>query len=381
MTATHTLTHVFQRIHLALFPLIRTEFNLSIQQLGIIAAIPPLCQAILYIPAGLLSDRIGSKLMILLSLSIATLGTFLASLALNPSMLILAVSLVYVNITIYHPASYSFTTRLFTSQIRPKALGIHGAGGTLGMSIGPISISILIGVLALGWRSVYFFWCFPLLFGFISVLLIRSNAEKGLEKEQSEAKIKDDSILTLNLIVFLLFIAIRTMGGQIFSAFFPIYLVDSKGLNEALSSLIYGSSTFMGPLAAPLGGVLASKFGEKRWLLTALTLSYFSLCIALIVPNLFLFIALYILSGFFNFLGMAANSSIMAKLSPSRSRGLGYSLFFLPGSIMGAVAPMIAAQIANVFGFNYIFILTIAIYIIALVILKIGVQVPSKSSL
>ncbi|UCH02400.1 MAG: MFS transporter [Candidatus Bathyarchaeota archaeon] len=121
MTATHTLTHVFQRIHLALFPLIRIEFNLSIQQLGIIAAIPPLCQAILYIPAGLLSDRIGSKLMILLSLSIATLGTFLASLAINPSMLILAVSLVYVNITIYHPASYSITTRLFTSQIRPKA--------------------------------------------------------------------------------------------------------------------------------------------------------------------------------------------------------------------------------------------------------------------
>jgi len=75
MTVTHTLTHVFQQIHLALFPTIRNEFNLSLQQLGIIAAIPPLCQALLSIPTGLLSDRFGSKKMILVSLFVAAPST------------------------------------------------------------------------------------------------------------------------------------------------------------------------------------------------------------------------------------------------------------------------------------------------------------------
>lgn len=146
MTLTHVLTHVFGGIHSAVFSVLRDEFSLTLQQLGIIAAIPPLCQAILAIPTGLLSDRIGSKKMII-SFAVATLGVFLASQAVNPLMFIVAICLVYVNTTIYHPASYSYTTKLFTSKNLSKALGIHGAGGTLGHALGPLVVSIFIGLL------------------------------------------------------------------------------------------------------------------------------------------------------------------------------------------------------------------------------------------
>ena len=47
MTLTHLLTHVFTRVHTALFPILQTEFNLSLQQLGLVAAIPPLASTIL----------------------------------------------------------------------------------------------------------------------------------------------------------------------------------------------------------------------------------------------------------------------------------------------------------------------------------------------
>jgi len=42
--------------------------------------------------------------MILLSFSLATIGAVLASMASSSAMFILAISLVYVNTTIYHPA-------------------------------------------------------------------------------------------------------------------------------------------------------------------------------------------------------------------------------------------------------------------------------------
>ena len=137
MTVTHTLTHVFSGIHPAIFSILREEFSLSLRQLGIIAAIPPLLQSILAIPTGLLSDRVGSKKMVLSSLIVAILGAVLASQAKSPLMFIVAISLVYINTTIYHPASYSFTARLFDDENRPKALGLHGAGGTLGHAMGP----------------------------------------------------------------------------------------------------------------------------------------------------------------------------------------------------------------------------------------------------
>jgi len=60
MSFTHALTHIFGGVHTSIFSILRAEFGLSLQQLGIIAAIPPLCQTLLTIPTGLLSDRYGA---------------------------------------------------------------------------------------------------------------------------------------------------------------------------------------------------------------------------------------------------------------------------------------------------------------------------------
>jgi FSR family fosmidomycin resistance protein-like MFS transporter len=380
MTATHTLTHVFTRVHTTLFPILKDEFSLSLQQLGIIAAIPPLCQAILCIPTGLLSDKIGSKKMILISLAASTLGAIFAARALNPTMLIVAVSLLYLNTTIYHPAAYSFVTRLFRPNDRLRALGIHGAGGTLGVAVGPISISIIMGLLALGWRTVYFFWLFPLLLGIMATLRITSEPQEDVPDDSSSAEnpTPATSLLSASLIMFLVFVGVRMVATSMSQSFIALYLVDSRGLSESLSSFLIGSTTLVGIVAAPLGGFLAVRFGEKRWLLIVLTLAYACFGLAFLVPTNGGFIALYLAYGFLNVLGMAANSAIMAKLTPGKQRGLGYALFFLPGSIMGAVAPVIAASIAEAFTLSSIFYASTAVFFLSLGVLKFGVRVQSS---
>jgi len=381
MTMTHTLTHVFGRIHTALFPILKSpeEFNLTLQQLGIIAAIPPLCQALLSIPVGLLSDRIGSKKLILVSLILAASGSLLASQAKNPVMLIIAISLIFMNLSIYHPASYSFTTRLFSLRNRPRALGVHGAGGTLGMALGPISVGILMGAFAFGWRHVYIFWAVPTILGAVSILMIKSEPTSDVieESEGSEPRYQNESgsLFSSALVMFLIFIAIRMVGRMMVSTFFTTYLVFEKGFSEELSSLIYGSSFLLGIVSAPVGGLFASRFGEKKWLLIVLPLAYISLALAITIPNVAAFVILYLVYGFCDILGMAANSAIMARLTPSRRRGLGYALFFLPSSLMGAVAPIIAANVANAFGLGSNFIVALAVYVVGLVVLKVGVKV------
>jgi FSR family fosmidomycin resistance protein-like MFS transporter len=376
MTVTHTLTHVFQRIHLALFPIIRREFNLSLQQLGIIAALPFLCQALLGIPTGLLSDRFGSKRMIVASFALAILGSLIASFTLTPEMLTVAVCLVYINTVIYHPASYSFTTRMFGPRDRSRALGIHGAGGTLGMALGPISVSILMGVFALGWRQVYLFWALPILLGIIAVLRLRSEPVKDVGVEEGiNGRSDGGSIFTSSMILFLVYTGFRNMAAQMIEVFLPIYLVENRGLGETLASLVFGSSSLLGLVAAPIGGAVASRLGDKRWLMIALGSAYICLGAAVLSPSVLGFVALYLAYGFCNTLGMAANSAIVASLSPSRRRGLGYSLFFLPGEVMGVVAPVIAAYIASGFGLTSVFVIGLAIYLGGLAVLKAGVRV------
>jgi MFS family permease len=70
-----------------------------------------------------------------------------------------------------------------------------------------------------------------------------------------------------------------------------------------------------------------------------------------------------------------ARNSIIAKLSPSKRRGLAYSLYFLPNSIIGAVAPAIAGIIAELYGFNSIFYITMGAYAFAWIIIKFMVKV------
>jgi MFS family permease len=366
----------------ALFPTLMkpTEFNLTLQQVGMIAAIPPLCSALLSIPMGLLSDRYGSNRMVLISMAVSAAGCLIASQAQTPLMFIVAISLLSINTTIYHPAAYSFTTKLVKPRNRPRALGIHGAGGTLGMSVGPISLSILMGLFAYKWRQVYIFWLIPVILGVLAVLRLKSEPTDDVHEETDE-KIENDSkgeatsLLTMGLLMFLAFVGINTIGRSMIASFLPIYMVNVKGLSNSLSNLIYGSNTLMGLVAAPLGGAFAVRFGEKRWLLAVLLFSYVSIALAFVIPSDIAFVAFYLLSGFFNFLGMAANSSIVAKLSSSQQRGLGYALYFLPGSIMGAVAPVLAAYIGDAYGLSAIFYASLIVYFVGLFVLKFFVKV------
>lgn len=377
MAVTHALAHAFQNMHTTLYPNLVIEFALTNQQVGLISSIPSLISALLSIPMGLLSDKIGAKKMIILSIIVATCGALMAGLAQNPVMLIVAVSLLYLNTTIYHPASYSFTTFLFKPKDRSKALGVQGAGGTLGMALGPISIAILVGMLGLGWRQAYLAWIIPLALGAVSVWYIKFIPTSDDEDHTSkEAGISGaTSIWTRSQVMFLSFNGLKNMAAYMTSTFLSLWLVNYRGMDVTLAGLIFGASSLMGIVAAPWGGILASKYGEKRWVVTTAIIAYTSFALAFIVPGNIAFTIFYLGYGFFNLFSMAANSAITAKLSPSKQRGLGFALYFLPGSIMGAIGPMVAAYIADLMGIYWVFMASVSVFVLAWLIFVIGVKV------
>ncbi len=374
MAVSHTLTHVFGGIHTAIFSELRDEFNLNLQQLGLIASIPSLASAVRAIPVGLLSDRLGPKKMLLVSFGFAAVGAVLAGTASTPLMLIAAVSLIYINVSIYHPASYSATTKMFAPEDRSKALGIHGAGGTLGHAIGPLSVSLLVGVLAWQWRQVYLFLAVPMIIGILMVLRLPNDKVEKKEKKP-EQKGDNDKFLTRNMIMFLAYQATRTIARSMIATFLVLYLQDVRAMSLTVATFIASTNTLTGMIAAPLGGYLAARFGEKKWLQASLLGAFTVLAIAFQVPNNTLFMVLYVLYGFGNTLGMAGKNAIIAKLTPSKQRGLGYALFFLPGSIIGAITPVVGGYVADMMGFQTIFNFAVVVNFVALGLLRFTVNV------
>lgn len=190
-----------------------------------------------------------------------------------------------------------------------------------------------------------------------------------------ESKDQATKLLSKGLVIFLVFVAVRMMGMSMNRAFMNVWLADTKGWGLAFRGIITGANTLMGLVAAPIGGLLATRYGEKKWTVWTLIAAYICYALAYLLPGDTTFIVFYIASGLFTFLSMAANSAIMAKLSPSGQRGLGYVLYFLPGSVMGAIAPMIAAYIADAFGVYTVFMACIGVYFLAVAVLQFGVHV------
>ncbi|NIQ07516.1 MAG: MFS transporter [Candidatus Korarchaeota archaeon] len=373
----HTLIHVAGSIRTSIYPLIKEEFTLTNKQIGIIAAIPPLCQALFTLPAGVLSDKLTSRKIIAFSIGMAVTGALLAGITLNVFMFIVATSLLTLSSTFFHPPANSYLSKDTTPQNRPKALGVFNSGGILGFALGSFSITILMGWWGYQWRDLYQFWIIPPLLILGGLYFVptyptgySNSSEANLEETEEEG-----TLLSSNMIFFLLASGIRRFGGSMTTAFLSIYLVERRTWTIGLVGLMFGVSRVIGLIAASLGGALASHFGEKEWTISSLFPAYVCFLAAFLVSGVVPFLALYLMYRFFGMLGMPALSAITARLSPREKRGRGYALSFLPGSIVGTIGPIVAGFIADAFGIFPIFILSGVIFCVGLVVLELGVNI------
>ncbi|UCH57482.1 MAG: MFS transporter [Candidatus Bathyarchaeota archaeon] len=378
MVVTHTLIHAAGNIRSTLFPLLKEEFTLTNQQIGLIAAIPPLCQALLSVPAGFLSDRFGAKRLIALSILLAAAGSLLAGFTANPLMYIVATTLLTLNSTIYHPPSHAYTANLADSKSRARALGFLNAGGTFGMSLGPLSVTLLMVVLALQWRQVYLFWVVPILLGLVILYFVRAEPpqERKLEAPDDLSEPGQPSkLLSTGFVLFLSSSGVRRFGGSMTTGFLSIWLVESQGWEVADIGLMFGIASLLGIVGSPLGGELAYRIGEKRWAVISLLASYTCFVAAITLKGYIPFMLFYLARRFFGTMAMTANSAITATLCPPEQRGTGFALSFVPASVAGALAPMVAAYIADAYGLYPIFTVAAVIFFIGLGVLQFGVQI------
>jgi MFS family permease len=376
MVLIHALVHAAGNMRSTLFPVLEEEFSLTNQQMALIVAIPSICQFLFSVPAGFLSDRLGAKKLITLSILMAAAGAFLGGISANPWMYIVASTMLTLNSTIYHPPSQSYVSNITSPRDRSRALGIWHAGGTTGMALGPLSITILMGIFAFQWRQIYGFWALPILLGLVALSFVKPPAEM-VSKEVVEEWDEGDTVDTLlnrNMMFYLLSGTIRRFGGGLTAVFLTIWLSKAQGWTVTQIGIMMGVSSLMGIVASPLGGELASKFGEKRWLVGTLFASYTCFMLAIVLKSFWFFMLFYLAQRFFGILGMPAGMTMTSRFSPPKQRGVGFALSSIPEMVIMPLASMVAAYIADYYGYYPIFIATAVIYYIGLAVLQLGVK-------
>ena len=372
LCASHTLLHVYTNLPLALLPILISEYGLSILIASIIVSIPQVFSLVFSVPSGLLADRLGHTKLISFSLFLLVFAASLIFLFPNVETIVLGFSLTALASTFYHPPALSATSNISPAGFLSRGLGFHGASGTFGISLGPITLGLVLNWL--GWRYVYLIWIVPIFV--IAVTAFFVNIDEPLHGGHDERKgeglttpLKD--VLSVTFLSFLLLVLFRSAAGGTISTYVTTYLTESKGLDASLASIIFGLSSLIGLVSVIIGGYAGDKLGWKRsyiLIVSTVTIALFFMFISTSTIQTVLF---YLVYGFFNIMTMPITGSLVAKIIPQKSRGTAYSLQFVPMSIIGIVMPIILGILINLLEIWIIFPIAIAFYIIVLIITQI----------
>ena len=148
----HALTHIVELTYPALLTRIEEDFGVRAVVLGAIASIFAWAFGCSAIPAGFLTDRLGSRRVLFYAFAGATVSLVLVGLSPNEWFLAGSLALLGFCVGLYHPAGLS----LMAQGVRQRglALGYHGVAGNVGQALAP---ALAVGLaIAVDWRLAFF---------------------------------------------------------------------------------------------------------------------------------------------------------------------------------------------------------------------------------
>lgn len=371
LCASHTLLHVYTNLPLALLPILIREYELSILIASIVVSIPRVFSLVFSIPSGLLADRLGHSKLISFSLFLQVIAASIIITFPSLEIVTLCFSLIALASAFYHPSALSATSNISPPAFMSRGFGFHGASGTLGISLGPLTLGLLLNWFE--WRFVYLIWIAPILAVAVIALFVKlggptldrdEEVKKGLT-----APLRD--ILSVAFMSFLLLMLFSSLAGGAISTYLTTYLTDSKGLDASLASIIFGLNPLVGLTSVIVGGYGGDRLGWKKSLTLIVSTSTVALFFMFVSASTIQTVLSYLIYGFFSIMTMPITTSLVGKIVPRKSRGTAYSLQFIPESVMGVMMPIALGVLIESLGIWIIFPTAMVSYCIVLAIVQV----------
>jgi MFS family permease len=366
----HGMTHLYMLVFPALVTPLRAEFGLGLGEALELAFVGYLLYGLGSLPAGMIADRWQARWMLALGLGLSGAGAVLAGLSQSPLTLVIALGLLGLGASIYHPTGMALISRAFHDR-RGRALGLNGVFGNIGLASAPFVTGLLTSMF--GWRWAYLLLGVPGLIGGLLVAMTRID-ESVIEPPSAgsdrpgtaDGKDLKRYFMVLCMAMMLGGLAYRS-GSLVMPSYFELKasflvpaatsLVDAFGgtgaktaAATALTSLVYATGI--------AGQIIGGRVADSR----DLRLSYLAFHLLALPPvvamvwltevPLLLASMVYILFG----LGMQPiENSLIAKLTPPAWRSTAYGLKFVLAFGVGSLAVGLVGQIERRAGLAAVF--------------------------
>lgn len=260
----HLLNDLLQAVIPAAYPILKDNFKLNFTQIGLITLAYQLAASILQPMVGLYTDKKPKPFSQIFGMLFTLSGIVLLSYAANFYMIIVAVVLVGIGSSIFHPEA-SRISFLASGGKRGLAQSIFQLGGNAGTAIGPLLVALIVvpntqkyivwfaivAIIALVVLSRIALW-------YQNHLSLRTTKKAVVDLPNlSQAKI----IISVSILLILIFSKFFYMASM--SSYFTFYLMEKFHLSvqdAQFHLVLFLASCAVGTL---IGGPLGDKFGRK----------------------------------------------------------------------------------------------------------------------
>jgi MFS family permease len=408
----HSLVHTYEFAIPVLIPIWIATFDTSAALVGIVVTVGLSLFGLGSLPAGVLSDRIGSKPLLVACL-LGMGGAFLL-LGVAPNLIVLTLALVFwgAAASVHHPAGLSLVTK--GVEKRGNAFAYHGTAGNVGTATGPLLTTLLLFAFAENWRLVAAVLAVPALLG--AVLALRIDVDEsaavrpaatdggdraaetdggeddgeagdtGADQDGSTAKGEpgidslSDFLSTSKVLLasaFLLVFGIVMLSGLYYRGaltFLPALLSGFDAISPVSvlgRTLEPANYVFTGLLAVGVFGQYAGgKLTDRIDLELGLLIGYGALALIAVIylpaasAGLLPLLGLSAVLGFFLFFVQPFYQATVAEYTPPEARGLSYGYTYLGVFGVGALGASVAGGILTYFS-QFVLFVVLAVFALA----------------
>jgi MFS family permease len=267
-----------------LLPGIKETFVLDNATAGFVVTVIWGVYGLSQFPAGLLTDRIGDRRMLIVSLVVMTVSVGALGFAPFFGVFLVVAALIGIGNGLFGPTRGTLLSAIYPSNAS-AAIGVTLAVGSLGAAGLPILAGALVG--RIGWRLTIALAAPLLLFNTVLAWRVIPRPETGGGDEEETGSFRG-ILSAVNSRSVLLGVAgktVRVFVYQGLTAFLPTYLIVTKGLDELTASAFLSLAFVSGAVAQVVGGRAVSLYGERRVLVSLAVVSMFPILALPFVSN------------------------------------------------------------------------------------------------
>jgi FSR family fosmidomycin resistance protein-like MFS transporter len=350
----HLLNDLIQSLILAIYPILKSGFDLSFGQVGLITLTYQLTASLLQPLVGVATDRRPMPYSLPMGMGFTLCGLLLLATAPNFPVLLVAAALVGTGSSVFHPES-SRVARMASGGRHGLAQSLFQVGGNTGASLGPLLAAWII--VPHGRGSVAWFSLAALLA--IAVLLKVSrwyrehHASRGPARRHHAAVTLSRGRVLVSLLVLGLLIFSKYFYLASLSSYYTFYLIHHFGVSVQNAQTHLFVFLFAVAAGSLIGGPVGDRIGRKSviWI-SILGVAPFSL----LLPHANLAWT-GVLSVAIGLILSSAFSAILVyaqELLPGRV-GMVSGLFFGFAFGMGGIGAAVLGQLADAHGIEYVY--------------------------